>query len=118
MADNNLTPEQEILTREFYQNIASDKSLFADDPVGHRNMMRIILTLLNYDYVDGAYITKGTKLTRYLTGKSNVTCEWEEDTLAALEALNGDNSSSTDQTDSSEPPEDSEIREAVLREDV
>lgn len=120
MAQNNLTPEQDLLTREFFQKVSNDKSLFPDDPVGQRNMNQCILRLLNYDYINGAYITKGQTLSRSLTGSTPVECEWMADTVKAQKEYSGneDSGSSKDKADSGKPTKNTKVRKAVLREDV
>jgi len=119
MATNNMTPEQDLIAREFFQKVANDPALFASDKVGQRRMNSVILQLLNYDYVAGAFVTRGMALTSPIGGQPDVTCEWEADNRRAWEAVHGkDNDTSDDQADSSESATDTEVRETVLREDV
>jgi hypothetical protein len=120
MATNILTPELDLLTREFFQKVANDTSLYPSNPVLQRNMCNTIMMLLNYDYVQGCFVERTDKSPQYgYMGKQEAVCEWEADTKRAMEALDEANKgTSTDQADSSEPTTDSEIRETVLREDV
>lgn len=119
MSKNSMTPEQDLLTREFYSTVACDANLFPQDPVGQRNMIQCLLRLLNYQVIDGKYITPGKVLSKTLGGKVNVDCEWDADTQRTLEALNGSNNdTSTPETNSGESSTYSKIRKAVLREDV
>lgn len=119
MATNNLTPEQDLLTREFFQKVSNDPALFPSDPVGQRNMNQCILRILNYVYIEGAYITPGKVIKRSFSETAHAECEWEADTNRAMEAIDeANNSKSTNQADSSESATDTEVREAVLREDV
>jgi len=120
MANNSMTPEQDLITREFFQKVANDASLFPEDPVGQRNMNQVIMRLLGYVYVNGCYVSPDKVKTRAIGAAPDVTCEWTEDTLRAQEALSDeeDNGTSTGEADSSEPTTDTEVRETVLREDV
>jgi len=119
MATNNMTPEQDLLTREFFRQIVQNNSLFPTDPAGQRAMASAVLQLLNYDYVGGAFVTKGTKRTRPFSGQHELECEWIADLEKATEQLNeAYKSTSTPEADSSEQATDTEVRQAVLREDV
>lgn len=113
MAKNNLTPEQDLLTREFFQRVASDESLFPDDPVGRRNMLACIVRLLGYTGTTNKTVRFGQ------TSVSDITEEWAADEARAREALNeASNGADSDEANSGESPESSEVRETVLREDL
>lgn len=118
MAKNLMTPEQDLLTREFYSTVANDSTLFPSNPVLQRNLVSTCLTLLNYDYISGCYVEKAQARTRGLQGEVRVTCEWATDAQRAMEAVDESDSSGEDETYSSEPPKDSEVRETILREDL
>ena len=118
MSKNTLTPEQDLLTREFYSVVANDDSLFPQNPAAQRSLRGTLLTLLNYVVVDGKFVDPDSVKTRTYGSPLGLDCEWVTDTRRAMEALNESDSGSEDETDSSEPPTDTEVREAVLREDV
>lgn len=118
MAKNRMTPEQDILTREFYSTVATDPKLFPDSPIDQRSLAGILLRLLNYTVIDGKFCSPERVSTRKYGEPVQVTCEWDEDTRRALEALNEGNSGSENKADSGKSAKDSEVREAVLREDV
>lgn len=126
MASNNLTPEQDLLTREFYTQVAMKNDLFPSDPVGQRNLMACLIRLLGYVVVDNKFVdpAKVKNLKRSIGSPSNVVDEWHTDTQKLIEALEekefneATNSNSSNKADSGESSKDSEIREAVLREDV
>jgi hypothetical protein len=128
MAKNNLTPEQDYITRQFYANVAANPDLFPQDPVGQRNMIGVLLRLLNYTIVNGKFVEIGTVTSKTLGGTVEVTCEWDDDMRRAIDALDStelegaineaSNSTSTSEADSSVEAEDSEVRETLLREDV
>ena len=118
MAKNNMTPEQDIITREFFTAVVQDTNLFPQNPAMQRSLYSYVLHLLNYDLIDGAYVEKGKTTSRRYGEAATVTCEWNADTRRAQEALNEDSGSGEDEADSSKSSTDTEVREAVLREDV
>lgn len=118
MAKNRMTPEQDILTREFYSMVANDPSLFPNEPIDQRSLHGILLKLLNYTIIDGKFVTPEKVSTRKYGEPVQASCEWDADTKRVLEALNESDSGSEDEADSGVATEDSEVREAILREDV
>jgi len=119
MANNKMTPEQDIVTREFYKIVAMDEDLMTVTGLTGRQVRGICLQLLNYAVVKGSFVDPAKIKGRPYSGSLTMECEWTADTRRAMEALvDEDNSSGEDEADSSEPPTDTEIREAVLREDV
>jgi len=118
MAKNRMTPEQDLLTRQFFAEVSQDPSLFPDTPVTQRDLIRTLLYLLNYQVIDGKFVEKSKSVKRPYMGTAQVDCEWDADVRRAEEALNEGNSGSQDEADSGEPSTDTEVREAVLRQDV
>ena len=116
MSKNSLTPAQDVITRDFYQDVLCDPSLLVDNPVARRNAIRLCLTLLGYIVVDGKHVDPD-KLGGYKLG-GTIECvdEWEDDTRRAHDALS--KTKDTSEADSSVEAEDTEVREAVLPEDV
>lgn len=87
MAENSLTPEQDVLTRAFWQKVANDPDIFPTEQVSARRLRRLILDLLNYDVLpNGAFIQRGSKVQVKLgdTTYSNYPCQWERDTRRAM----------------------------------
>ena len=66
MAKNNLTPEQDLLTRRFYVEVAEKaEALLPDAPVNARNLRATLLMLLNYIQLpSGAFVEAGTDINR------------------------------------------------------
>ena len=122
MAKNNLTPQQDIATREFWALVASGESLFPGNPADWITLQKIVLKLLNYEVTtDGRYVEAGGRSSyRWGTNPADDRPdEWESDYQRALEACNeDDNSADTAASDSGEPSSDTPVREAVLSEDV
>jgi hypothetical protein len=122
MAKNNLTPEQDIITREFFNIVASNEDLFPQNPAMQRQLCAVIIShLLNYEVVGGKFIESGTRPARSLYNNEalDVACEWRRDHKKALEAINGpNNDTSTDEADSSEPASRPTLRQTLLRKDV
>ncbi len=127
MAKNVLTPEQDILTRQFYVEVAQKaEALLPNTPAFGRQLRAILLLLLNYDQLpSGAFVTKGTTITKAFgsVDYSSYTDEWVTDlgeALADVEMRKHEANKSTDTSEASasEPCEDTEVRETVLPEDV
>jgi len=118
MASNQMTPEQDVLTREFLQQVVFDRGLMTRAGVSGRTLQGACLELLNYVIIDGKYVDKALVKNRPFYGQLELDCEWEQDTRRSMEALDESNSSGEDEANSSEPSTDTEVREAVLREDV
>lgn len=116
MASNNLTPQQDLLIRKFYERIATNDQLFAQDPVGQRNLKVLIMRLLGYD-------KPTTKTYRFgETPSRDISAEWEADRERAKEAAYAifyeTYSPSADETNSSESGESAPVRPRILPEDV
>ena len=128
MAKNALTPQQDLLTREFYVNVAEKAEDFLPNaPAYSRQLRAICLLLLNYDRLPGgAFIEKGQMLKIDFGSNdfSDYPCEWADDVATALEAIGEvtgneiTNDTDTSEASTSESSEDSEVREAVLPQDV
>lgn len=127
MASNTLTPEEDLLTREFYATIAAHGDrLFPGSPASARQLRAIILLLLNYDQLpNGAFVTRGTNIDVPFGSNdySKYKDEWMEDlgkTLAAVEILKNEarKDINTSKASASESSEDTEVGETILREDV
>lgn len=127
MAKNNLTPEEDLLTREFYATIAArGDQFFSGSPASARQLRAILLLLLNYDQLpNGTFVTRGTKIDVPFGSNdySKYKDEWMEDLAKSLAAVeiskneaNKDND--TSKARASEPSEDTEVGETILREDV
>jgi hypothetical protein len=120
MASNKLTPQQDLLTREFYIEVAEKADDLLPDTAAHgRHLRAILLALLNYDQLpNGAFISKGqsVKLDYGSRDFSGYPDEWQADydfAVAAI-ALESANETTDDQDTSeagtSESPESSEVR--------
>ena len=119
MANNTLTPDQDVQTREFFINVAEQtEALLPNSPASGRTLRGILLQLLNYDQLpSGAFITAGTPVTRSLGDNtySEYPCEWEEDYQRAIEELDNEggpvyNDTDTSETSTSIETEDTEVR--------
>ena len=116
-----MTPEQNLLIRQFYVEVANDESIFAGKNTTQKAVKGMCLDLLGYVLIKGKYVPvekfKGASLT--YGQQADYQCSWESDTRAIEELINETNNSKSSSTaSSSEPTENTEIREAVLREDV
>lgn len=121
MAKNQLTPEQDLITRQFYKDVVISGNALVNSPAHKRQLRAIVLELLNYDQLpNGSFVEKGKNIT-YTFGKeadySKFPDEWEEDEKRAKEAVanNGDSSSSSS---TSQSAKSAKVREAVLPEKV
>lgn len=131
MANNDLTPEQDLLVRRFYKEIAIHlEQMLPSTPVSGRTTRRTCLDLLNYDIIgSGAYITKGTQVSIEYGSKdySAYPDEWDADLRRALEATGQTteapvhetgNDTDTSQTRPSESTKSTEVRKTLLRKDL
>jgi len=103
-------------------------------------MVGALMRMLNYEVINGCFITPGKVVAHKFGSDAKVTCEWEEDTKRAIHAIEASDkatlslvgvaikpwelndeantSKSSDEADSSVTSTDTEVRETVLREDV
>ena len=115
MAKNNLSPEQDVLTREFYVKVATDDSLFPSNPAQARQLRAVIISLLGYAIVQGKFVSPEKVNSRSYFSQADYEDEWMIDYKAALAALEGadeatENDTSEDEADSGESTEGSEVR--------
>lgn len=120
MATNGLTPEQDLLVREFYVNIATKaEGLLPNAPAYGRQLRAICLLLLNYDQLrSGAFITKGQTISVAFgsTDYSAYKDEWQDDYDRAVRAIaegvvdETNNDQDTSEAGASEPSKDTEVR--------
>lgn len=87
MAKNSLTPEQDLLTRKFYEEVAVlSEDFLTDAPATGRQLRAILLEILGYRQLPtGARISKTTKVkgefgSDMLEGYAD---EWYEDATKA-----------------------------------
>lgn len=127
MATNDLTPEQDLLVRRFYKEIAIRlEQMLPSTPVSGRTTRRTCLDLLNYDIIgSGAYIKKGSQITIEYGSQdySKYPDEWPADEARALKAIEeaGNETSddpNTSEASPSESTESTEVRKTLLREDL
>ena len=118
MAQNNLTPQQDLVTREFYTTVASDDGLLPSAAAHARQLRAICLALLNYIQLpNGAFIQADTKV-QIGFGSNDYSAypnEWEADERRSNEAImrESDTAPSTRSQTAY-----SKVREAVLPKDV
>ena len=117
MANNTLTPEQDVLTRRFYLEVAQDDSLFPSNPALARQLRAIIINqILGYVVVGGAFVSPDKLEKRnYFSQGEALEDEWGPDYERAIAALEGtseatEDDTGTDEADSSESTEGSEVR--------
>ena len=128
MATNNLTPEQDLLVREFYVEIGMKADdLFAAAPTSARNLRSLLLELLNYDQIaNGAYITKGTVVKMEFGTKdlSAYPDEWAADydrSVAAIALGETDEADSVEddvEASTGSPSSNTSLRETLFPKDV
>lgn len=112
MAKNNLTPSQDVLTREFYEEVAAQT-----EGVDGRRLRGILLDLLGYQVLaNGNRVSKDIEpkipFGSGTAGLDKYPDEWRADLHRALEALEDEavNNNNTDQADSGEPSPNTEVR--------
>lgn len=116
MAANKLTPEQDITLRKFFKAVADDDTFMSAQSRSY--IMRAILKELNYQWLpNGAFITSGTPISVKFgtTNTDAYECEWAADEERAIEAIT---LKDTPESSASSESADTEVREAVLPEDV
>lgn len=123
MSVNDLTPQQDIATRQFFMLVVQD--LVKKNPSLARALTISCLDLLNYDLIDGKFVTRVTDHARVRPyGNSDfkdLKCEWVKDYTAALKA--GGKDVQRNHQDSIDPSasveaESAEVGEAVLQREV
>lgn len=118
MSKNSLTPEQDLITREFFVVVAQQGHGLEDTPGNASHLRAICLGLLNYQQLpSGAFIDTKTKVTVEF-GSQNYDaypCEWEADARRANDAVNP---KSEPETSPSSKSTYSKVRKAILSEDV
>jgi len=121
MAKNNLTPQQDVATRQFYVLVA----LKLGEQASSRALKQMCLDLLNYDLTqDGRFIEKDAgRSYRWGTKPEDIggPCEWVDDYKRAIKQ--GGKNASNNHKDTftpggSEPTTGAKTRKALLREDV
>jgi hypothetical protein len=148
MATNNLTPEQDILARRFFLEVAQEPGLVPNSPPLEQQLRAILLAILNYQQLpNGNFVKRGTEIILPF-GSSDYSaypCEWAADYQRAVDALSLEELSDAEQitTEEIEEPEiagiedsfaiysddngeastgvetpSTEVREAILPEDV
>ena len=124
MAKNSLTPEQDLITREFFLLVADKaEGLLPGAPAYGRQLRAICLLLLNYDVnPTGGFMEKGSVITRTFHGNDygDIVDEWPADAARAQARFDNEATDNTDTSEAStsESSEDTEVREAVLPQDV
>lgn len=67
MATNDLTPLQDVLTREFLLEVVLKENILANNPATKKRLIRVIYDLLNYQRLaDGRFVSKDKKVTHLL----------------------------------------------------
>lgn len=116
MATNNLTPEMDLRTRDFFVAIISDKTILGGTPATRRALLSSLLMMLNYDQMpNGAFVEKGKARQVPYGTQGDYKDEWQADEERAIEAINNKDSS---EASASEQAESTEVREGILPEDV
>lgn len=117
---NNMTPEQDLITRAFFTRVTQDDTLFPTNKATQRRLAGECLRLLNYVVVDGKFVDADSIGPRTYGAPFKGECQWAADEQKAREELGheADHDTSADQTDSSEPTESTSVWKTLLREDV
>lgn len=125
MGKNLLTPEQDLATRAFYEVVVAKANQLP--PYTLNRLHVAIMDILNYDCIGGKYVEK---LEWEATARSHIygsqpdslggACEWAADKQRNSELFRETLREFTHstETNSSESSEDTEVREAILPEDV
>ena len=117
MATNNLTPEQDLLTRDFFTMLNKTEYL-KNHPSQRRQLNAILLGALNYQVLpNGAFVSKDTNVT-VVYGSGNYDAypdEWEADTRRSYEAVHPKD---TSKASTSGKSKNTKVRKAVLPKDV
>lgn len=140
MAKNELTPTQDITTREFLMEVALAENVLNNDPSYKKQLIRILYDMLGYQrLIDGRFIDKSKKITYLLGGiisREKYPCEWDKDYKRALklaaqqeregtdeepkrqEEMFATHYNDTDEADSSEPTKNPSLWKTLLSKDV
>ena len=91
MAKNELTPLQDVATREFLLDVALAENVFGNHPSLKRQLIGLLYELLNYQRLtDGRFVSKDKKITYKLGGSPSheeFPDEWAKDYENALMKL-------------------------------
>jgi len=118
MAKNQLSARQDLITREFFQEVATQGNTLNGSPAHKRQLIAILLEMLDYDILpNGAFIKKGTKVQMEYGSKdySAYPNEWDTDEERSREAIKDQD---TPETSASVKAESAPVREGILPEDV
>lgn len=116
MAANKLTPEQDINVRSIFRIIADDPTLMSKQ--SRSKIISTLLKELNYTMLSNGKFIDRQKLVTVRFGSTDMDayeCEWAADEEKALEAIANND---TVEASSGSETTDTEVREAVLPEDV
>jgi len=118
VAKNNLTPEQDLITRRFFTAVLQDVK--TDDPVGGRRASGYCLKLLGYANVHGKFVSvdKLDGLTYTMGGDLNAECEWEDDTRKVENEVKSNKGSNKDKANRSKSSKDTALWKAVFSKDL
>ena len=102
MAKNDLTPSQDIVTREFFVRVALAPNALPANKALKRQLSAICLELLNYNRLsDGRFISKDKEISMAYGTQPNLEDypdEWDEDYEAALQGLEAEAAASKGQS--------------------
>jgi hypothetical protein len=118
MAVNKLYPTSDLATRDFFRTVANDDQYLKDSPAHRRQLLAILLEALNYVQLpNGAFVSRDANIAIPFGSSdySEYEDEWEADTEAAYAAIDLED---TTEASASSEASDTEVREAVLSEDV
>jgi hypothetical protein len=133
MARNELTPEQDVTTREFLVEVALAENAFSEHPALKRTLIGYCYKLLGYQRLpDGRFISEDINVKYKLGGTisfANYPDEWEKDYQNALmKAGKGESNAkqekftfddnSTNETDSGEPTKDTPLWKTLFSKDI
>jgi hypothetical protein len=133
MAKNELTPEQDVLTREFLVDVALSENAFSDHPALKRTLIGYCYRLLGYQRLpDGRFISEHINVKYKLGGTISLEDypdEWQKDYANALmKAGKGElderqkgftfNSDSTNETDSGKQTKDTPLWKTLFSKDL
>ena len=126
MAKNNLTPMQDVLTREFLKLVLLEDNVLPDHPSIKKQVIAAVYSMLNYDRLgDGRFITKGKKVKMPFGTQPSLEeypDEWQADYERAVEELEkaeaAANIKDSDEADSGQPTPYTALRQALFSKDV
>ena len=92
MAKNDLTPIQDVITREFLVEVATAENVLSNNPASKKRLIGLLYQLLNYQRLpDGRFVSRDTSV-RYMLGGTvsdkEYPDEWSKDYARAIKALN------------------------------